>query len=624
MTKDEIGDGSVGDYVLNCTKNCPRSVKIKRMGPNSFNVTGLGSLVTVYFILYMSNNVTDLTGKRNEREFNFTTLAGGVPGKIRNFKVIRNSDGSVTLTWNAPEIRGGKKLEYVVQYDDGTRRTKETKMKVESGSSTIEYTFRIHVEYKIGEKIIRGEVFQSDPVKIRGGIALITTIIIIVVVVVVVVFLAVTSLCIYRRKNPPLRERREDGTVIQRSRFLPNSKIYVDPTLYKDVDDAVEQFANELDRNQLSFGKTIGGGEFADVYTGTLLKTSGKLTNVAVKRLKPGAGKKDRDDFLSEAAILGQFSDPNVIAIEGVVMKDHPHLIILEYMANGSLDAYLQKNDMQFQVEELLGMSRCVASGMAYLSEMGFIHRDLAARNILVDEHNICKITDFGMSREIKLDDTYETQGGKIPVRWTAPEAIQFKKFTSASDVWSYGILLWEIMSYGERPYWDWNNYTVLERLNDGYRLPPPMHCRKVIHNLMLDCWNKDRAKRPKFKEIKEKIEQWIRSPELLSEYASVVTKTDENLDYTVLETVQKWLLAVNMEQYTDVFLENGYTTPKQLLDLTDNDLIKIGISLIGHRKKVLKAIKNTRDQVDERHGTSVPLNGSMSRKKTFSLSRKR
>ncbi|XP_012514842.1 PREDICTED: ephrin type-A receptor 7-like, partial [Propithecus coquereli] len=124
------------------------------------------------------------------------------------------------------------------------------------------------------------------------------------------------------------------------------------------------------------------------------------------------------------------------------------------------IGAVLQKHDGQFTVIQLVGMLRGIAAGMRYLADMGYVHRDLAARNILVNSNLVCKVSDFGLSRVIEDDPeaVYTTTGGKIPVRWTAPEAIQYRKFTSASDVWSYGIVMWEVMSYGERPYWDMSN----------------------------------------------------------------------------------------------------------------------------------------------------------------------
>merc|ERR1719150_2833325 len=123
-----------------------------------------------------------------------------------------------------------------------------------------------------------------------------------------------------------------------------------------------------------------------------------------------------------------------------------------------------------------------IAYGMQYLAEMSFVHRDLAARNVLVNSQLVCKIADFGLSREISSEGSnaidggaYTTRGGKIPVRWTAPEAIAFRKFTSASDVWSFGIVMWEVMSYGERPYWTWSNQDVIKAIEKGYRLPAPI-----------------------------------------------------------------------------------------------------------------------------------------------------
>ena len=130
-----------------------------------------------------------------------------------------------------------------------------------------------------------------------------------------------------------------------------------------------------------------------------------------------------------------------------------------------------------FQVMQMVGMMRGIAYGMQYLAEMSFVHRDLAARNVLVNSQLVCKIADFGLSREISSEGSnaidggaYTTRGGKIPVRWTAPEAIAFRKFTSASDVWSFGIVMWEVMSYGERPYWTWSNQDVIKAIEKGYR----------------------------------------------------------------------------------------------------------------------------------------------------------
>uniref|UniRef100_UPI003AAE55C7 ephrin type-B receptor 4b-like n=1 Tax=Centroberyx gerrardi TaxID=166262 RepID=UPI003AAE55C7 len=202
-------------------------------------------------------------------------------------------------------------------------------------------------------------------------------------------------------------------------------------------------------------------------------------------RRDEGGHRQAEADFLSEASIMGQFQHPNIIHLEGVITTSCPVMILTEFMENGALTASLQMNDGQFTTIQLVGMLRGIAAGMKYLSEMSFVHRDLAARNILVNSNLVCKVSDFGLSRfltENSSDPTYTSSlGGKIPIRWTAPEAIAYRKFTSASDAWSYGIVMWEVMSYGE-----------LHRPLRPQTAPPPS-------TPSLDCWQKGRANRPRF-----------------------------------------------------------------------------------------------------------------------------
>uniref|UniRef100_A0A8C0H9A4 EPH receptor B1 n=1 Tax=Chelonoidis abingdonii TaxID=106734 RepID=A0A8C0H9A4_CHEAB len=264
-------------------------------------------------------------------------------------------------------------------------------------------------------------------------------------------------------------------------------------------------------------------GEFGEVYKGRLKLPSKREIYVAIKTLKAGYSEKQRRDFLSEASIMGQFDHPNIIRLEGVVTKSRPVMIITEFMENGALDSFLRvrKHDGLIVIQ-LVGMLRGIAAGMKYLAEMNYVHRDLAARNILVNSNLVCKVSDFGLSRYLQddtSDPTYTSSlGGKIPVRWTAPEAIAYRKFTSASDVWSYGIVMWEVMSFGERPYWDMSNQDV----SQDYRLPPPMDCPAALHQLMLDCWQKDRNTRPRFTEIVNTLDKMIRNPASLKTVATI------------------------------------------------------------------------------------------------------
>lgn len=347
----------------------------------------------------------------------------------------------------------------------------------------------------------------------------------------------------------------------------------------------------------------VGGGEFGDVCRGRLKVPPNFMQeiDVAIKTLKPGSSEKSRCDFLTEASIMGQFDHPNVIYLQGVVTRSNPVMIITEYMENGSLDTFLRANDGKFQTIQLIGMLRGIAAGMSYLSDMNYVHRDLAARNVLVNASLICKIADFGLSREIEnASDAYTTRGGKIPVRWTAPEAIAFRKFTSASDVWSYGVVLWEVMSYGERPYWNWSNQDVIKSIEKGYRLPAPMDCPEALYQLMLDCWQKQRTHRPTFGSITQTLDNLARQPQLLlairnsptdqgpeafhhtptSSSSSNNHQTQQimmnhtmdsrcgtmgTMTSVIFNSTDQWLSDIKMGRYAQHFKESGLTTAQQV-----------------------------------------------------------
>uniref|UniRef100_A0A3B4WXI7 receptor protein-tyrosine kinase n=1 Tax=Seriola lalandi dorsalis TaxID=1841481 RepID=A0A3B4WXI7_SERLL len=300
----------------------------------------------------------------------------------------------------------------------------------------------------------------------------------------------------------------------------------------EDPSEAVKEFAREIDPTHLKIEEVIGSGRpdtlvpfksrcshvtavstFGEVSRGRYRPVGRREVLVAVKTLRWGASDRERGMFLSEAGVLGQFDHPNVLKLEGVVTRSPPERIITEFMENGPLDAFL-RNEGQFSVLQLVGMLRGVGAGMRYLSERNFVHRDLAARNVLVNSNLVCKVSDFGLSRLMRgLDHNIPT---KIPVRWTAPEAFQHRKFSSASDVWSFGILMWEVMSYGERPYWDMSNQEVMKAVADQYRLPAPHNCPPALHSLMLQCWQADRGDRPGFDSLLSSLDRLIRHPSSL------------------------------------------------------------------------------------------------------------
>uniref|UniRef100_A0A667WW25 Ephrin type-A receptor 6 n=1 Tax=Myripristis murdjan TaxID=586833 RepID=A0A667WW25_9TELE len=414
-------------------------------------------------------------------------------------------------------------------------------------------------------------------------------------------------------------------------------KTYVDPDTYEDPTQAVEEFTKEIDPSCIRIERVIGTGEFGEVCSGRLRLPGRADIAVAIKTLKGGYVEQQRRDFLREASIMGQFNNPNIIRLEGVVTKSklwawvniyslfsfptptmyyilfsffpgRPVMIVVEYMENGALDSFLRTNDGHFTVIQLVGMLRGIAVGMTYLSDMGYIHRDLAARNILVDGNLVCKVSDFGMSRVLEDDPeaAYTATGGKIPIRWTAPEAIAYGKFSSASDTWSYGIVMWEVMSYGERPYWEMSNQDVILSIEEGYRLPAPMGCPVALHQLMLHCWQKERGQRPHFSDILTFLEKLIHNPSslltLVNDVQSFPESPEDMPDYPLFISIGDWLDSIKMSQYKNNFLAAGYTTLDSISTMSIDDIRRIGVCLIGHQRRIISSIQSLRLQLHHIH----------------------
>uniref|UniRef100_A0A7N8XHM5 receptor protein-tyrosine kinase n=1 Tax=Mastacembelus armatus TaxID=205130 RepID=A0A7N8XHM5_9TELE len=394
-------------------------------------------------------------------------------------------------------------------------------------------------------------------------------------------------------------------TYFSSSEQLKPLKTYVDPHTYEDPNIAVLKFATEIHPNHITKQKVIGAGEFGEVYRGILKVPGRKEVAVAIKTLKPGYTEKQRQDFLSEASIMGQFSHQNIIRLEGVVTKYKHAMIVTEYMENGALDRYLRDHDGEFSSFQLVGMLRGIAAGMKYLSDMSYVHRDLAARNILVNTSLECKVSDFGLSRVLEDDPegTYTTSGGKIPIRWTAPEAIAYRKFTSASDVWSFGIVMWEVMAFGERPYWDMSNHEVMKAINEAFRLPAPMDCPSAVYQLMLQCWLQDRSKRPRFGDIVSLLDKLLRSPDSLKTIAdfdprvSIRLPSTSGSDGSPFRSVSEWLESIKMSQYSENFACAGIVTMDQVLQMKNEDIKNIGVRLPGHLKRIAYSILGLKDQ---------------------------
>ncbi|XP_077343358.1 ephrin type-A receptor 7 isoform X4 [Lithobates pipiens] len=645
------------------------------------------------------NGVSDLS--RSQRLFAAVSITTGqaAPSQVSGVMKERVLQRIVDLSWQEPEHPNGVITEYEIKYyeKDQRERTYST-LKTKSTSASINnlrpgtvYVFQIRAFTAAGygmysprldvttleEATATAVTSEQNPVIIIAVVAVAGTIIL---VFMVFGFIIGRRHCGYSKAD-------QEG---DEELYFHCTKTYIDPETYEDPNRAVHQFAKELDASCIKIERVIGAGEFGEVCSGRLKLPGKRDVAVAIKTLKVGYTEKQRRDFLCEASIMGQFDHPNVVHLEGVVTRGKPVMIVIEYMENGALDAFLrkslemftsapkskrtgstqtmpfvkvqtlntpgsnaqkslemftsppkskrtgstqtmpfvkvqtlnnpgsnaQKHDGQFTVIQLVGMLRGIAAGMRYLADMGYVHRDLAARNILVNSNLVCKVSDFGLSRVIDddADAVYTTTGGKIPVRWTAPEAIQYRKFTSASDVWSYGIVMWEVMSYGERPYWDMSNQDVIKAIEEGYRLPAPMDCPACLHQLMLDCWQKERGERPKFEQIVGILDKMIRNPNSLKTPMNTCNRPvspllDQNtLDFSTFCSVGEWLEAIKMERYKENFSSAGYNSLDAVARMTINDVMSLGISLVGHQKKIMSSIQTMRAQMLHLHGTGIQV----------------
>lgn len=260
----------------------------------------------------------------------------------------------------------------------------------------------------------------------------------------------------------------------------------------------------EIDRSSLKFVRKLGHGQFGEVWEGLWNNT----TPVAIKTLKPGT--MDPKDFLAEAQIMKKLRHCKLIQLYAVCTLEEPIYIITELMKNGSLLEYLQGKGRGLKLNSLIDMAAQIAAGMAFLESQNYIHRDLAARNVLVADNNIVKIADFGLARLIKEDEYEARVGARFPIKWTAPEAANYSKFSIKSDVWSFGILLTELITYGRIPYPGMTNAEVLHQVEHGYRMPPPPGCPATLYDIMVECWHKDPMKRPTFETLSWKLEDFF------------------------------------------------------------------------------------------------------------------
>ncbi|XP_062868671.1 tyrosine-protein kinase Fes/Fps [Trichomycterus rosablanca] len=260
-----------------------------------------------------------------------------------------------------------------------------------------------------------------------------------------------------------------------------------------------------IEHDDVILGESIGKGNFGEVFSGRLRTDN---TPVAVKACRENLPAEQKNKFLMEARILKQYSHPNIVKLIGVCTQKQPIYIIMELVQGGDFLSFLRSEGHNLKPKMLIKMAENVAAGMEYLESKKCIHRDLAARNCLVGEKSVLKISDFGMSRE-EEDGVYSATGSvrQVPVKWTAPEALNYGRYSTESDVWSYGVLLWETLSRGMTPFPCMNNQQAREETEKGYRMPAPTGCPAEIYALMCRCWQKEPRNRPSFIKLREELQ---------------------------------------------------------------------------------------------------------------------
>lgn len=271
----------------------------------------------------------------------------------------------------------------------------------------------------------------------------------------------------------------------------------------------------------------LGEGCFGQVWKCHVLSPDGEANSVvAVKTLKETSDAKERQDLLKELELMkGLDPHPNVVQLLGCCTEKDPIYLILEYMSEGTLLAHLRQSRASGQYgnlhdrsssltsRDLTSYGHQIARGMLYLTDKGVVHRDLAARNVLLSSELVCKVADFGLARDVVGIEVYEKKtNGRLPIRWMAPESLHENIFTMKTDAWSFGILLWEIITLGLTPYPGFSAQQVVKKIKEGYRLERPEHCNREMYNLMYYCWYDDPGLRPDFKEIVNTLESFLLS----------------------------------------------------------------------------------------------------------------
>ncbi|XP_068858452.1 angiopoietin-1 receptor isoform X2 [Aphelocoma coerulescens] len=459
----------------------------------------------------------------------FTTAALGIPPAPNNIRFSNTTDTSSVISWTAAEghsissIIISYKIYGKAEYNHINiiiKNTSITQYHLKGLEPDTVYQVQINAQNNIGLSNpntsfeLKTLPETKAPYESKGGKMLLIAILGSAGMTCVTILLAFLIMLQLKRANFQRRMAQAFQNVVREEPALQfnsgtltlsrKAKASPDPTIYP-----------VLEWNDIKFQDVIGEGNFGQVLKARI-KKDGLRMDAAIKRMKEYASKDDHRDFAGELEVLCKLGHhPNIINLLGACEHRGYLYLAIEYAPHGNLLDFLRKSrvletDPAFAIanstastlssQQLLHFAADVARGMDYLSQKQFIHRDLAARNILVGENYVAKIADFGLSRgqEVYVKKTM----GRLPVRWMAIESLNYSVYTTNSDVWSYGVLLWEIVSLGGTPYCGMTCAELYEKLPQGYRLEKPLNCDDEVYDLMRQCWKEKPYERPSFAQI--------------------------------------------------------------------------------------------------------------------------
>ena len=412
---------------------------------------------------------------------------------------------------------------------------------------------------------------SSDSPGLDNTLILILSIAIpVLLMVVLIILLIVIAICRKSKKHVSrkmaLPNEYQDSKKVKQDIFrLSKFEMGVDsvnPSYVRQTDINIADFTDGVElpkypRNNIVYISDLGQGNF-----GVVIKAEAKniiadqdSTTVAVKVLKEGANDQTKKDFFREAALMHEFNHPNILKLLGVCIEQEPFCMLFEYMEFGDLNGYLRKHNTggtirsvnsseadpqgSLPIQLLVDMCINIAAGLEYLAQHHFVHRDLATRNCLIDSTLTVKIADFGLSQDIYSTDYCKLgDSALLPIRWMPPEAIMYAKFTLQSDIWSFGVVLWEVFSHGAQPYFSLSNEEVVEYVRNGNVLKHPAGTPTEIYDLMVDCWATNPEDRPTASELHIGLRRW--NPDISASVSNNLSASTHQRPYENMAAVKE------------------------------------------------------------------------------------